>query len=310
MDIAAGNWGLNTLYKPTAERPIRLYYGDFTVRNTVDLVEAEWDREGKSEIPRRNRNMLSLALPDLAQRFPTHSLFSHADIQQILGLNAPRAKHVDANFLASAVFLNRGDHFEISVLPAKRNWPRPSQSTSRILTATAAKTCSFRRIFSTTLPRRRAPMPAGDCCSWAMAPDISKRSRAAESGIRIYGEQRGAAVCDFDHDGRPDLVVTQNGAQTVLLRNTRAATGVRVKLNGPPSNPLGVGATIRIKAGDKLGPARQISAGSGYLSQDGPWQILATAADARECVVTWPGGKQTAVPIKARTQAVTVHAPN
>jgi len=40
-----------------------------------------------------------------------------------------------------------------------------------------------------------------------------------ESGIAIYGEQRGCAAADFDGDGRPDLVVTQNGAETKLYRN-------------------------------------------------------------------------------------------
>jgi hypothetical protein len=40
-----------------------------------------------------------------------------------------------------------------------------------------------------------------------------------KSGIMIYGEQRGCAAADFDGDGRPDLVVTQNGAETKLYRN-------------------------------------------------------------------------------------------
>ena len=39
------------------------------------------------------------------------------------------------------------------------------------------------------------------------------------SGIKLYGEQRGAALCDYDADGRIDLVVTQNGAETKLFHN-------------------------------------------------------------------------------------------
>ena len=42
-----------------------------------------------------------------------------------------------------------------------------------------------------------------------------------ESGILIYGEQLSAAACDYDHDGRVDLVVTQTGAQTKLYKNIR-----------------------------------------------------------------------------------------
>ena len=43
-----------------------------------------------------------------------------------------------------------------------------------------------------------------------------------ESGVRVYGEQRGCAAADFDHDGRIDLAVTQNGAATKLFRNKSA----------------------------------------------------------------------------------------
>src|SRR6185503_7473844 len=49
-----------------------------------------------------------------------------------------------------------------------------------------------------------------------------------ESGVKVNGEQRGAAVCDFDQDGRLDLVVTQNGAETKLYRNLHARPGLRV----------------------------------------------------------------------------------
>src|SRR6185436_16845405 len=64
-----------------------------------------------------------------------------------------------------------------------------------------------------------------------------------ESGIEVYGEQRGAAMADFDADGRIDLVVTQNGAATKLFHNVGAKPGLRVRLAGPQENPSGVGAT-------------------------------------------------------------------
>jgi hypothetical protein len=96
-----------------------------------------------------------------------------------------------------------------------------------------------------------------------------------ESGSK-FGEQRGAAVADFDKDGRVDLAVTQNGAATKLFRNRTAKPGLRVRLNGPPGNPDGVGAQIRIFFGERAGPIREIHAGSGYWSQDSAMQVMAT----------------------------------
>ena len=59
-----------------------------------------------------------------------------------------------------------------------------------------------------------------------MVEQSSQSVPASESGVRVYGEQRGAAVTDFDRDGRVDLVVTQNGRETKLFRNLAAKPGL------------------------------------------------------------------------------------
>ncbi|PYK97263.1 MAG: hypothetical protein DME19_16945 [Verrucomicrobia bacterium] len=87
-----------------------------------------------------------------------------------------------------------------------------------------------------------------------------------ESGVKVYGEQRGAALCDYDGDGRVDLVVTQNGAQTKLYHNVGARPGLRVRLKGPAGNPRGIGAQLRLMFGPRPGPVRELHAGSGYWS--------------------------------------------
>ena len=113
-----------------------------------------------------------------------------------------------------------------------------------------------------------------------------------ESGITIYGEQRACAAADFDKDGRVDLVVTQNGGETKLFHNTGAKPGLRVRLKGPPRNPTAVGAMVRLKFGERFGPAREIHAGSGYWSQDSPVQVLGTSEPPTQIWVRWPGGKE------------------
>jgi hypothetical protein len=118
-----------------------------------------------------------------------------------------------------------------------------------------------------------------------------------ESGITVYGEQRGAAACDFDHDGRTDLAVTQNSAETKLYRNTGAKPGLRVRLIGPPGNPNGIGAVLRAKSDGKLGPAREVHGGGGYWSQDGAAQVLAMPPQPIEIEVRWPGGGRTTATI-------------
>src|SRR5205809_881944 len=114
-----------------------------------------------------------------------------------------------------------------------------------------------------------------------------------EAGIAIYGEQRGCAVCDYDADGRMDLAVTQNGAETKLYRNREAKPGLRVRLHGPAGNPSGVGAELRLKFGQRFGPAREVHAGGGYWSQDSASEVLSTPEPPDEIWIRWAGGRVT-----------------
>ena len=123
----------------------------------------------------------------------------------------------------------------------------------------------------------------------------------------IHGEQRAAALCDYDGDGRIDLVATQNSAQTRLFKNSNARPGLRVRLRGPPGNPEGVGATLRLLHNDQASPAREIHAGSGYWSQDSATQVMTmTSGQANRVWVRWPGGKTTAGNIPTEAKGIEV----
>jgi len=101
-------------------------------------------------------------------------------------------------------------------------------------------------------------------------------------------------------------VVSQNGAQTKLFHNVGAAPGLRVKLQGPPGNPVGVNAVMRLRFNDSQGPAREVHSGSGYWSQDSYTQVLATPSPPQSLWIRWPGGKVTTTPVPAGAKEVIV----
>jgi hypothetical protein len=111
-----------------------------------------------------------------------------------------------------------------------------------------------------------------------------------ESGIAAYGEQRGCAVSDFDRDGRVDLALTQNGAETKLYRNVKAKPGLRVR--------SAIGAVLRIDNG----PSREVHAGSGYWSHDSIVQVMKSGA---QLTVRWTGGKTTTMKIPEDAREIT-----
>ncbi len=130
------------------------------------------------------------------------------------------------------------------------------------------------------------------------------------SGVTVYGDQRGAAVADYDGDGRTDLVITQNAGPTRLFRNVGGRPGLRVRLEGPPGNPDAVGAVLRVVYGDTLGPAREIHDGSGYWSSDGPVQVLGLGDTPTEIWIRWPGGREQRASVPAASREITVRMEN
>ena len=129
-----------------------------------------------------------------------------------------------------------------------------------------------------------------------------------QSGIEVYGEQRGCALSDYDGDGRNDLAVAQNGNSTQLYHNVGAAPGLRVRLKGPSGNPCAVGASLRLESAGKLGPLREVQAGSGYWSQNSAVQVLAgkSMESALNLWVRWPVGKETITPVPGGAREIEV----
>jgi len=268
-----------------------LYYGDLAERGAVDLIEAEFDPHGKCIAPRRMRAAVSTALPDLPARFPTHKEFTEASIDGVLGPQRSKAHELRVTTLASMLFLNRGDHFDAVPLPPEAQFAPAFSVNVADFNGDGNEDVFLSQNFFATQPE----IPRLDAGrGLLLLGDGTGRLRAAtgeESGIKVYGEQRGAAFCDYDGDGRIDLVVTQNGAETRLYHNSCAKPGLRIRLKGPPGNPTGVGAQRRLQSGPWKGPVREVHGGSGYWSQDSAVQVLASPGTPTQIWVRWPGGK-------------------
>ena len=306
MTIIASNWGLNTPYQASPEHPALLYYGDTSGRGTLDLIEAQYDPALNAVVPRRMRNLVAVAIPDLLARFPTQKSFSEATVAQVLGDQQPLVRQVQAGCLQSMVLLNRGDRFEIRPLP-----PEAQFAPAFSVNIADFDGDGFEDVFlSQNFFANQPEIPRYDAGRGLLLKgDGTGNFRPVpgqQSGIRVYGEQRGAAVGDFDQDGRVDLAVTQNAATTKLFHNVTAKPGLRVRLAGPRGNPTGIGAQIRLRFGSRSGPVREIHAGSGYWSQDSAVSVLSTPEPPSGIWVRWPGGKEITVPMSADAREIEV----
>ena len=301
LDLVAGNWGLNSKYRASPEHPRRLYHGDFDTNGTMDLIETYDDTRLGREVPERDLSALRRGIPSLMAHYETFSSYAAASIQDVLGSQFALARKVEANTLSSMVFFNRTDHFDAVALPAEAQLAPAMGVVAADFDGDGHQDIFLAQNFFAVEPTTsRNDAGRGLLLKGDGHGGLGPVSGAA-SGIRIYGEQRGAACADFDHDGRMDLVVTQNGAATKLYRNSSGKRGLRVNLRGPAGNPLGLGVAVRLKGdrGQAVSPWQEVSGGSGSGSQNASALIFPMPGSDAVLESRWPGGKVISRPVAA-----------
>jgi hypothetical protein len=306
-DIIAGNWGLNSRYRPTPDNPRRLYYGDIDGDGLIDLIETVYDPVLQKEVPDRGLKPVTFALPWIREITPTFEAYGLAGIREIYGDMLDPTQVLEVNTLASMVFLNHGDRFEAQPLPPKAQFtPAMGVAVSDFDGDGHEDVFLSQNFFAVAPDAWRQDAGRG---LWLRGDGRGNLEPVPGqiSGIQVYGEQRGTALADFDQDGRVDLVVTQNGAATRLFRNVGARPGLRVRLLGPPGNPTAIGASLRLKFDSRYGPSREIQAGSGYWSQNSPVQVLGTPEPPRALEIRWPGGVTTTVEVPPGALEISVN---
>ncbi len=122
---------------------------------------------------------------------------------------------------------------------------------------------------------------------------------ANAAGIVRFDRGRGAALADFNLDGRLDLVEAFYSAPVRLWRNagpvsgddTDAAHWVAVRLRQPPPNIDAIGAIVEIRSGATTW-RRELTVGGGHAGGELGWVHFGlgrvTTAEVR---VTWPDGE-------------------
>ena len=328
LDIAAGNWGLNHSHAVPDRLPARLYYGELDDNGSFDLIEAETDPENGRIVPHRDLVVLSRGMPVLRARFPKHAQFAAADMSAALGGSFATAGQAQANTFTSMLFLNRSNRFEAVPLPDQAQWSPVFGLNAADFDGDGHEDLFLAQNFFSLRPEEPRAAAGRGLLLLGNGKGGFTPMGGQDSGVKIYGEQRGSAAGDFDADGRVDLLVSQAGAETRLLRNETAKPGLRIRLQGPPGNPRGIGAVAWLHFGANMGrdalprvqadrqvgpttlmergPARELHGGSGYWSQDSAVLVLAAPQPPTGLSVRWPGGKLTTVELPPGAAEVSV----
>ena len=294
------NFGLNTKYHASAEKPALLYYGDFQGDGIHTLVEAEFEQEHL--YPVRGKSCSTAAMPFLAEKFKTYKDFAIAELDDIYTQECLEDSHrFAATTLESGVYFNQGNNEEV----AFRFEPLPRLAQVAPCFGAVVADANFdgyediiiaQNFFS---PQPETGRMDGGLSILLLGDGTGQLKTVwpRRSGIIEPGDSKSLAMTDFNLDGRLDPVFGVNNADASVYLNEVAGGGapMLVRLAGRSGNPSCFGARVTVVLDDGSAHVREIYGGSGYLSQSTAAASFSIPPRLTvvEVVVNWPTGETT-----------------
>ncbi|HKP33107.1 MAG TPA: VCBS repeat-containing protein, partial [Chitinophagaceae bacterium] len=119
IDLIAGNLGLNSRLKASAEQPVRMYYNDFDDNGRKDQVVTYYI--GGKEITFATKSELEKQMPFLKKKFLYAENFAKANLKEIFPQKKLDSAAVfTANYFSNSILINNGNlQFETVALPVE-----------------------------------------------------------------------------------------------------------------------------------------------------------------------------------------------
>ena len=138
---------------------------------------------------------------------------------------------------------------------------------------------------------------------------FSDVSSQAGPALQMASPSRGVACGDYDNDGDSDLFVLNSNLPATLLRNDSLHSNhcLMVRTLGVESNRDGIGARVRVVAGDLVQIA-EVRSGSSYLSQNDLRLSFGLGSRKRleRIEVLWPSGAMDVVVDQPANRLITI----
>ena len=293
MDIVAGNMGENNMYKnliDESKKDIKLFYYSRTKIGS-SIIESYYSPELGGWTPLRRLTGLAKEFSILSRNIENHNQYSNSTIEDLFGISLDNFNSVSVNTLSSMIFINEGNSFKANALPWKAQLTSVQGLSVSDFNADGNEDLVLsQNFFGYPVEKSRSDAGRG-LLLLGDGKGGFKVVEGHESGIEAYGEQRAVAISDFNRDSRSDLVITQNGSETLLYQNNNMKQGIVVKLSYNDSNPQGIGARLRFTYKDGTsGPVRELKLGEGYLSQSSATHVIGYKNYPESLTINWPNG--------------------
>jgi hypothetical protein len=303
LDILAGNFGLNTVYQSRMAKEAALFHGDLNGDGHEAMMEAYRSDEGPF-LPFRDMTVNRLSLPWLNAAFTTHASYAESTVEKMMAGHS-KVSALTANCFETSIFFNRGGRFDRQILSPDAQYSP----------ATAALVSDFdgdgdldiflsQNFFAVRPDDERLDSGRGLFLHGSGSGKFV--SNCLTDGIATYGQQGAAVSLDFDNDGHPDLIVTQNSGSIDAYRNQSGSQTIRLSVRGEPPNRDAIGAVVRLMNGENWGAAYEIQCASGPIGQSSFVRFLAKVPKGAWIRIVWPRGVVKDYPLPDKAASIVI----
>ncbi len=303
LDIVASNVGWNHRYGRRVQ--VHLHYGDFNTNGRINMMQSFYDPVEGIDRPSRMLSDLVQIISPLQMGIRSHKEFSTADVSELLPQQwRSSSRMVNANEYATSIFLNFGDRFEHRPLHPKAQYSvgiAPVVLDANLDGNEDILLSQNWFAYPLSTPRQdagRALLLLGNG-DGTFSPEDN-------SGFKVYGEGRAVSVGDFTGDHQEEIAFAQHNGPTLVYRKLSGLNdGIYIQFDRPSD---AIGAVMRVVYSDgRLGPARIITAGSGYWSQHATSTTLGLRDTSPTAIeITWPGMEPVYVTLEGESHVLSL----
>lgn len=216
MDFVLGNWGLNTKFKASAERPLTMYVNDFDLNGKSEFIINWYAPLDSVAYPFSTKPELTSQLPGLKKQILRYIDYGNKTYDSLFSPEVrSKSLRYEANYLQSAILCNNNGNFELKALPIEAQFSPVFGIVADDFDNDGKKDIWLGGNFYALKPQAgRHNASKGVLLKGKDNKEFTYVS-PAQSGINVEGEVRDAVIIQVK--GSKHLMIARNNAKVLLF---------------------------------------------------------------------------------------------
>ncbi len=220
QDFIVGNWGLNTKFKATPEKPLTMFVNDFDNNGKSECIINWYPALDSTAYPFSPKPELTSQLPALKKQILKYEDYSSKTYQSLFSPEIrDKALRYETNYLQSAILWNNNGNFELEALPLEAQTSPVFGIVADDLDEDGKLDIWLGGNFYALKPQVGRQNASKGVFLKGRGEKLFNYISPAEAGIKVEGEVRDAGVIQIN--GSKHLVVARNNASVLLFERRK-----------------------------------------------------------------------------------------